>query len=117
MEADRRAWLDVQLVAIETQAAALAGEPLPYLEHVSRCFAFEPPRRDDRDFDAAAADIDALLPGDGPLADRLAAWDAQFVIPVDRLPRRRGPAGRPLSRARARRCSGCPTARICGYRS
>ena len=28
----------------------------------------------------------SLLPGDGPLADRLAAWDARFVIDVDRLP-------------------------------
>ena len=85
-ESDRSDWLDVQLIALETQAAALAGETLPYLEHVSRCFAFEPPRRDDRDFDAAAADIDALLPGDEPLAERLADWDAQFVIPVERLP-------------------------------
>ena len=85
-EADRRDWLDVQLVAIETHAAALAGHPLPYLEHVTRCFSFEPPRRDDRDFAAAAAEIEALLPGDGALIDRLAAWDAKFVIPVERLP-------------------------------
>jgi hypothetical protein len=85
-EPDRRAWLAAQLVALETQAGALAGEALPYLDHVARCFELEPPRRDDRDFDTAAADIDALLPGDGPLADRLAAWDERFVIPVDRLP-------------------------------
>ena len=44
-EPDRRAWLDAQLVALETQAAALAGEPLPYLEHVARCFGYAPPRR------------------------------------------------------------------------
>ena len=85
-EPDRRDWLDVQLVALETHAASLAGEPLPYLEHVTRCFAFEPPRWDDRLFADAAARIDDLLPGDGPLADRLAAWDEQFVIPVHRLP-------------------------------
>ncbi len=85
-EPDRRDWLDVQLVAIETQARALAGDALPYLDHVSHCFAFDPPRRDDREFEVAAVDLDALLPGDGPLADRLSAWDAQFVIPVDRLP-------------------------------
>ena len=35
-EPDRRAWLEAQLVALETHAAALAGEPLPYLEHVTR---------------------------------------------------------------------------------
>jgi hypothetical protein len=85
-EPDRRAWLDVQLVALETQAAALAGDPLPYLEHVARCFAYAPPRRPDAEFEVAAAGLDAMLPGDGPLTDRLDAWDAQFEIPVDRLP-------------------------------
>ena len=33
-EPDRRDWLDVQLVALETQAAAAAGDALPYLDHV-----------------------------------------------------------------------------------
>ncbi len=82
----RRAWLEAQLVALETQAAGLAGESLPYLEYVGRCFAFTPPRRDDAEFDAAAARIDALLPGDGPLDVRLEAWDAGFEIAVERLP-------------------------------
>ena len=41
-EPDRRAWLDVQLVALETQAAALAGDALPYLDHVTRCFDHTP---------------------------------------------------------------------------
>ena len=84
-EPDRRAWLDLQLVALETQAAALAGETLPYPEHVTRCFAYAPPRIPDARFEAAAATIDGLLPGDGSLADRLSAWDARFVIDVDRL--------------------------------
>ena len=90
-EVDRRDWLDVQLTALETQAAALAGDTLPYLDHVERCFAFRPPRRDDAEFEAAAARIGDLLPGDllpgdASLAERLAEWDARFVIPVDRLP-------------------------------
>lgn len=85
-DADRRAWLDAQVVALETQAAGLAGEALPYLDHVARCFAYAPPRYPDEIFEAAAARIDELLPGEGSLADRLAAWDARFVVPVDRLP-------------------------------
>ena len=85
-DADRRAWFEVQLIALETQAAGLAGEALPYLEYVARCFAFEPQRRPDAAFEAAAAQVDALLPGDGPLAERLAAWDARFEVPVERLP-------------------------------
>ncbi len=85
-EAQRRDWLAAQLVALRTQAAALAGDELPYVEHVTRCFAWTPVRREDALFDAAAADLEAILPGPEPLADRLAAWDARFEIPVDRLP-------------------------------
>lgn len=82
---DRRAWLDAQLVALETQAGGLAGETLPYLDYVARCFAYTPPRYPDAVFEAAAARIGELLPGDAPLAERLEAWDAKFVVPVDRL--------------------------------
>src|SRR4029079_12374961 len=78
--------LDVQLVALETQAAALAGDPLPYLDHVTRCFDPTPAWIPDERFEDAAARIDELLPGDGSLDDRLAAWDAGLEVPVDRLP-------------------------------
>jgi len=84
-EPDRRDWLEAQLVALETQAAAMAGEALPYLDHVARCFAFAPPRYPDTMFEGAAARIDELLPGDGPISDRLAAWDARFEVPLERL--------------------------------
>jgi hypothetical protein len=82
---DRRGWFDAQLVALATQAGGLAGETLPYLDYVTRCFAYTPPRYPDEQFEAAAARIAELLPGDAPLAERLEAWDAQFVVPVDRL--------------------------------
>lgn len=85
-EPDRRSWLDAQLVALQTQAAALAGDALPYLEHVACCFAYAPPRYPDEVFDSAAARIAELLPGAAPLAERLAAWDASFELPVERLP-------------------------------
>ncbi len=81
----RRTWLDAQLVALEAQAAALAGDPLPYEEYVARCMGFAPPRRPDTEFDAARAVMDELLPGDGPLHARLDAWDAGLEISVDRL--------------------------------
>lgn len=85
-EPDRRSWLDGQLVALETQAAALAGDALPYLEHVTRCFDHAPAWIPDQRFDDAAARIDDLLLGDGPLEDRLAAWDAGLEVPIERLP-------------------------------
>lgn len=84
-EPDRRDWLTLQTVALRAQAEALAGQPLPYLDHVERCFAWRPIRRDEAVFDEAAARIDQLLPGDGTVAERLAAWDERFVIPPDRV--------------------------------
>ncbi len=84
-EPDRRRWLLAQLVALEAQARAVGGDPLPYLEHVSACFDFTPERIDERIFTAAAADLGRLLPGDGPLAERMTAWDARFTVPPDRL--------------------------------
>lgn len=82
----RRDWLNAQVVALKTQASALAGEALPYVDHVTRCFAWTPQRRDEALFEAAALDLERLLPGDEPLAGRLTAWDARFEIPLERLP-------------------------------
>jgi len=84
-EPDRRRWLDAQLVALVEQARLRAGEPATYLEHVTACFDFEPTRTPESVFDAAATDLEALLPGPGPLVDRIAAWDERFTIPVDRV--------------------------------
>lgn len=84
--ADRRDWLAAQCTALATQAAALAGEELPYEEHLARCFAWRPVRRDEHLFDEAAAALDAIVPGPEPLADRLAAWDAQLTVDPERLP-------------------------------
>ena len=86
-EPDRRRWLDVQLVALGAQARALAGTGLPYLEHVTACFDYRPTRTPEAVFDAAAVELDALLPGNGPLPARIVAWDDRFTIPVDRVRR------------------------------
>jgi hypothetical protein len=85
-EPDRLDWLVAQVTALWTHAEALAGRELPYLESVTRFFAWTPVRRDEAVFEEAAAEVDRLLPGPEPLAARLAAWDAQFAVGVDRLP-------------------------------
>lgn len=85
-EPDRRAWLDAQLVALETRAAVLHGEELPYLEEVTRCYEWTPTRRGEAVFDDAARELDRLLPGDAPLDERLAAWDERLVLDPEGLP-------------------------------
>jgi len=82
----RRGWLRGQLAALRTHALVASEAGPSYLDLVTSCFSWTPARRDDSSFDSAAAEIDALLPGSDPLHDRLAAWDARFEIPVERLP-------------------------------
>ncbi len=84
-EVDRREWLATQLRALDAHAHALAGEMLDYPAYVERCLGFAPRRHADAAFDAAAAEIDALLPGPGSIPDRLDAWDATIEIPTERL--------------------------------
>ena len=85
-EADRREWLGAQLDALETRAAVLAGEAVPYLEQVELGYQWRPRRRPEALFDAAAAELARLLPGAGPLDERATAWDARLVIDPERLP-------------------------------
>jgi hypothetical protein len=85
-EPERRDWLTAQVRALAVQTQALDGDPLPYEEHVALCLGFAPRRHDDDVFRTALAEMDALLPGDGPRDARLAAWDRRLEIPVDRLP-------------------------------
>src|SRR5262249_6872407 len=51
-EHDRRHWLDLQLVALETLARLADGQAIDYLDAVTRCFAYTPVRRPDALFDA-----------------------------------------------------------------
>jgi len=84
-EPDRRSWLAGQVTALRTLAEVLAGNDLPYVDLATRCFSWTPVRRDPGVFERAAAEIDRLLPGSEPLADRLARFNDRFVVPVDRL--------------------------------
>jgi hypothetical protein len=82
---ERRRWFTAQLVAIDVQLQALVGDPLPYVDHVAACFDYRMTRRPDSVYRAAATHLAELLPGDGPLLDRLAAWDALFFVPPAQL--------------------------------
>ena len=85
-EPARARWLSAQVAALEAHVRALEGEPRPYVEHVARCFDFVPRRLPEADFASAAAALDGLLPGAGPIHERLVAWDERFVVANDRLP-------------------------------
>lgn len=78
--AQRKGYLDVQLRGMETTARRLAGEPIGYADEVRGCFDIEPVWTPESVFEGANAELEELLPGDGPLADRMAAWRRGFEV-------------------------------------
>jgi hypothetical protein len=85
-QSQRRTWLTAQLLALEAQAAVLAGDPIVYEEQVARAFDFVPRWVPEAVLDDAARSVDELLPGDGDLSARIATWDASLEIPPERRP-------------------------------
>ncbi|NTU84738.1 MAG: DUF885 family protein [Chloroflexales bacterium] len=78
--ASRKGYLEVQLRAIEATARRLAGEPITFSDEVRACFDIEPLFTPEASFEAANAELEALLPGGGPLAERLAAWRRRYEV-------------------------------------
>ena len=78
--ANRKLYLTKQLEAMHAIARRLAGEELPYREEVRLLFDIEPETTPESVFESAIADLDRLLPGDGPVLDRMAAWRERYAI-------------------------------------
>ncbi len=83
--AARRHWLRAQVIGLLTTARRLAGEPIGYADEVEACYGVRPSRVDEAVLEAAHRRLDAVLPGSGPLAERLVAWRESHAVPVDRL--------------------------------
>ena len=85
LERKRRAFLESQLRAVRAKLAMLDGQTLSYLDEAQALYGVRPELPALTSFDPALARIDALVPGPGPLSDRVAAYRAGFVVPKDRL--------------------------------
>ena len=86
VEPSRRRWLRAQAVGLHTSARNLADEPIGYADEVEWCYGVRPTFRDEEQFAAAHSRLDAVLPGDGPVRERIIAWRESQAIPVERLP-------------------------------
>jgi hypothetical protein len=86
LPADRVAFLDGQLAALECSARKLAGEPVGFVDEVEAYFGVRIAPGDEGAYADAHARLDALLPGDGSLTERYAAYRKQDECPPDRLP-------------------------------
>ena len=109
---DRRHWLDLQLVALETLARVQGrrADPVP---RPGRALPRPPPRaaRPDATFERAAARARRAAPGHGSLADRLEAEDAAWTRAARAGPGRRRRARAAVPGARGA-LSTCRPARV-----
>lgn len=79
-EAKRRRWLRAQTLGLLTSARVLAGETISYADEVEACYGVRPSRVPEEEILDAHARLDAVVPGTGPLADRLIAWRESHAV-------------------------------------
>ncbi len=84
-EARRRTFLLGQLRAAETRLAMMQGKKFRFVDEAEGLFGVRPPLKTLAYYDTVLARIDALLPGPGELAYRVAAHRPTFLVPRDKL--------------------------------
>ena len=73
-------WLADQVRGLATYAHVLAGDELSYSDEVEGCYGVRPQRTPDETYAAVHAELDELLPGNGPLVERRQAWRARQLV-------------------------------------
>lgn len=84
-EPSRRHWLRAQVAGLEVVARKLDGEAIGYADEVEACYGIRPRRTDEEVFEAAHRRLDAVLGGDGTLAERLVAWRESHAVAPELL--------------------------------
>ena len=85
MLAMRVAGLIARLHALDTRVAINKQEYLDFDDEALALFGSKAPDYDTAHFQAILDKVDALLPGDGPLAARVEMFNNNFVIPRERM--------------------------------
>jgi hypothetical protein len=81
----RHAYLGKLVQALETRLRIVAGEKVSFDEESRLIYDTVAPHHDAAYYDAALAELEKALPGEGPLGARYQAFRDQFIIPPDRL--------------------------------
>lgn len=84
-EVQRRAYLLAHVRAAAARLRMIAGEEMAFADEAEALFGVRPETPPLSSYDDALARIDALIPGDGPLHERVSAFRDRFIIPTDRL--------------------------------
>ena len=85
MEQRRRDFLGAQLRAAETRLRMLRGEKLSFADEAEGLFGVRPELKPLTSYDPVLAKIEQLVPGTGPLAERVEAFQDRFIVPKDKL--------------------------------
>jgi hypothetical protein len=85
LDGRRAKFLTAQLTAAATRLKMIQGQKLPFDEEALGLFGVRPELRPLTSFDPVLARIDRLVPGEGPLWQRVEAFQSRFTIPEDRL--------------------------------
>ncbi|QBS41228.1 DUF885 domain-containing protein [Nocardia sp. CS682] len=86
LSAERTEFLDVHLRALECSGRKFAGDDIGFVEEVRAYFDVDIVPGDVEDYRDAHRQMDEVLAGDGPLAERMAAHRKADEIPPERLP-------------------------------
>lgn len=78
--ATRQSYLDKQLTAIEMVLRTLQGDTVSYRDEVAACFDIDIAMEPESTFAAAIAELEEIVPGRGPLLERVNAWRDQYII-------------------------------------
>ncbi|ABQ67877.1 hypothetical protein Swit_1514 [Rhizorhabdus wittichii RW1] len=81
----RQRFLAAQLEAAETRLAMMEGEKLSFADEAQGLFGVRPDLKPLAAYDPILKTIDAMVPGEGPLWQRVDAWQNRFVVPTDKL--------------------------------
>lgn len=84
-ERRRKLFLKGQIKAAQTRLAMIAGDKFSFQDEAQGLFGVRPVIKPLKTYDPILARIDKLVPGKGDLAARVDAFQANYVIPTDRL--------------------------------
>jgi quinol monooxygenase YgiN len=85
MERLRVQYLKKQLGALEARVRIVKGEKLSFDEEARALYDAAPPKHPESHFQKIVAQLEAKLPGDGPVPQRYEEWRKRFVIPKEKL--------------------------------
>jgi len=85
IEVQRRKYLTAHVSAAAARLRMLSGEKMSFADEAEALFGIRPELQPLESFDPVLAEIDALVPGEGSLSDRVTAFKSHYVIPKDRL--------------------------------